>query len=176
MNIKHLDLKVKERIDNIIASNLEVLIGDADGVDTSIQQYLLSSQHSNITIYCSGSNPRNNLGQWIVNFVDTQYQEGSRAFFTAKDIAMAEAADFGLMIWDTKSTGTLNNVIELLTRKKKSVVYVNKEKSFKTVGSVNQLEELIACMSDHSKRKADDKIKLFDRINSLKHLQTELFC
>jgi hypothetical protein len=174
MNIKHLDLKVKERIDNIIASNLEILIGDADGVDTSIQQYLLSSHHSNITIYCSGSNPRNNLGQWIVNVVNTQYQEGSRAFFTAKDIAMAEAADFGLMIWDTKSTGTLNNVIELLTRKKKSVIYINKEKSFKTVGSVNQLEELIA--SDHSKRKADEKIKLFERINSLKHLQTELFC
>ena len=47
---------------------------------------------------------------------------------------MAEAADYGLMIWDAKSTGTLSNVIELLSRKKKSLVFVNKEKEFKVVG------------------------------------------
>ncbi len=88
---------------------------------------------------------------------------------------MAQVADFGLMIWDTKSTGTLSNVIELLARKKKSVVFVNKEKTFKTVGNVEQLEALVGCMSDHAKRKADEKIKLFDRITSLKHEQPDLF-
>ncbi|VVQ26862.1 hypothetical protein PS943_00084 [Pseudomonas fluorescens] len=87
---------------------------------------------------------------------------------------MAEAADYGLMIWDAKSTGTLSNVIELLSRKKKSLVFVNKEKAFKVVGSVSQLEELVAFMSDCAKRKADEKIKLFDRISLLKHDQAEL--
>jgi len=43
---------------------------------------------------------------------------------------MADVADYGLMIWDAKSTGTLSNVIELLKRKKKAVVFVNKEKTF----------------------------------------------
>ena len=87
---------------------------------------------------------------------------------------MAEAADYGLMIWDAKSTGTLSNVIELLSRKKKSLVFVNKEKEFKVVGDVNQLEELITFMSDHAQQKANEKIKLFDRISSLKHDQAEL--
>ncbi len=87
---------------------------------------------------------------------------------------MAEAADYGLMIWDAKSTGTLSNVIELLSRKKKSLVFVNKEKIFKVVGDVNQLEELVAFMSDYAKQKADEKIKLFDRISLLKHDQAEL--
>lgn len=87
---------------------------------------------------------------------------------------MAEAADYGLMIWDAKSTGTLSNVIELLSRKKKSLVFVNKEKEFKVVGDVNQLKELITFMSDHAKQKANEKIKLFDRISSLKHDQAEL--
>jgi hypothetical protein len=36
ISIKHLDLKVKERIDNIIDANHTVLVGDADGVDYSI--------------------------------------------------------------------------------------------------------------------------------------------
>ncbi|MEO6678712.1 MAG: hypothetical protein ABIO21_15210, partial [Pseudomonas sp.] len=106
--------------------------------------------------------------------VETKHSKGSRAFFTAKDVVMAEAADYGLMIWDAKSTGTLSNVIELLARKKKSLVFVNKEKAFKVVGNVSQLEELVAFMSDYARQKADEKIKLFDRISLLKHDQAEL--
>jgi hypothetical protein len=69
----------------------------------------------------------------------------------------------------------LSNVIELLSRKKKTLVFVNKEKSFKVVASVSQLEDLVSVMSDHAKQKADAKIKLFDRISLLKHDQAELF-
>jgi hypothetical protein len=39
---------------------------------------------------------------------------------------------------------------------------------------VTQLEELVAFMSDHAKQKANEKIKLFDRISLLKHDQAEL--
>jgi len=55
---------------------------------------------------------------------------------------MAAAADVGLMVWDAKSTGTLSNIIELLAQKKKSVVFVNKEKTFRTISGVEQLDEL----------------------------------
>ncbi|MHC8355583.1 hypothetical protein ACYZTL_10155 [Pseudomonas sp. LB3P81] len=175
INIRHLDPKVKERIDNIVASEFDVVVGDAGGADTSIQEYLLSLSLSKTTIYCSGATPRNNLGKWPARTVETKHAKGSRAFFTAKDVVMAEAADYGLMIWDAKSTGTLSNVIELLSRRKKSLVFVNKEKAFKVVGDVSQLEDLVAVMSDQDKQKADAKIKLFDRISLLKHDQAELF-
>lgn len=175
MNIKHLDPQVKERIDNIVASDFEVTVGDADGADTAIQWHLFNLGKSKTTVFCSGSIPRNNVGEWPVHVVETKLAKGSRAFFTAKDLQMAEVADYGLMIWDTKSTGTLSNVIELLARKKKSVVFVNKMKAFKTVGTPGQLEELVTYMSDDARRKADEKIRLFDRIESLKHEQTPMF-
>jgi hypothetical protein len=175
MNIKHLDSKVKERIDKIIASEFDVVVGDADGADSSIQSHLYNHDSRRATIYCSGNNPRNNIGDWPVHHVETKHTHGSRAFFTAKDIVMAETADYGLMIWDAKSTGTLSNVIELLKRKKKSVVFVNKEKAFKTVGDVGQLEILVSCMSEHARAKADEKIRLFEQIESLKHEQTQMF-
>jgi len=175
MNIKHLDPKVKQRIDNIVAQNFEVVVGDAEGADTSIQWHLSSHSTPKVTVFCSGERPRNNVGNWHVQRVETNHAEGSRAFFTAKDIRMAEVADIGLMIWDTKSTGTLSNVIELLVRGKKSVVFVNKAKVFKNIAAVEQLEELLSFMSEHSKKKADDKIKLFDRIDSMKHAQAPLF-
>ncbi len=175
MNIKHLDSKVKERIDNIVAQNFEVVVGDADGVDTSIQSYLVNHGTTKITVFCSGARPRNNVGNWPIQRVETNHAEGSRAFFTAKDIRMAEVADIGLMIWDTKSTGTLSNVIELLARKKKSVVFVNKAKAFKNISTVGQLEELLSYMSEHAKQKADEKIRLYDRISSLKSEQMQMF-
>lgn len=175
MNIKHLDSKVKERIDNIVAQDFEVVVGDADGADTSIQQYLFNHGTTRTIVFCSGEQPRNNVGHWPVQRVETSHSHGSRAFFTAKDIRMAEVADIGLMIWDTKSTGTLSNVIELLARRKKSVVFVNKAKVFKNIGTVEQLEELLSFMSEHAKQKADEKIRLFDRIDTLKHEQMQMF-
>lgn len=175
MNIKHLSPKVKERIDNIVDQDFEVVVGDADGADTSIQWHLFGHGNTKTTVFCSGHSPRNNVGDWPVQRVETSYTEGSRAFFTAKDIRMAEVADVGLMIWDAKSTGTLSNVIELLARKKKSVVFVNKAKVFKNVLTVEHLEELLSYMSDHAKQKADEKVKLFDRIDSLKHIQEQMF-
>ena len=67
-----------------------------------------------------------------------------------------------------ESTGTLSNVIELLNRKKKSVVFVNKEKDFKTVGDIEQLIDLVACMSNHAKLKAEEKIRLSEKIDALR--------
>ncbi|MQW28393.1 hypothetical protein [Sinorhizobium meliloti] len=40
---------------------------------------------------------------------------------------MAENAEIGFMLWDSKSTGTLSNIIELTRRGKKTVVFVNKK-------------------------------------------------
>lgn len=175
INIKHINSMVKERIDNILAQDYEVVVGDSEGVDKSIQRHLFDHGALKTTVFCSGDQPRNNIGDWPVQSVVTSYAKGSRAFFTAKDIRMVEEADIGLMIWDSKSTGTLNNIIELLARKKKAVVFVNKAKIFKNISTVDQLEELLSFMSESAKRKADEKIKLFDRIGSMRHEQTELF-
>ncbi len=174
MNIKHLNENVKERIAKIVDSGFDVVIGDADGADAAIQEHLSLLRASRITVYCSGS-PRNNIGSWPVRAAKTDYSPGSRAFYTAKDKLMAEVADFGLMVWDAKSTGTLSNVVELLARGKKSVVFINKDRLFKTVGSVGQLEILVGCMSDGAKRKADEKIHLSEQIEALHHRQGEIF-
>ncbi len=168
ITIKHLDPLVQVRLMNIIEMKHEIIVGDADGADSSIQRFLLEGGAKNVTVYCSGDKPRNNLGNWPVNSVTTYHTQGSRAYFTAKDIAMAEAAKVGLMIWDAKSTGTLSNVTELLTRKKNALVFINKDKVFHKVVSVIDLEALVARMAAASRLKADTKIGLFERIKNLR--------
>ncbi len=173
MTIKNIDDKVRERIANVLALNYEVVVGDADGVDTSIQSLLKEYGASKTTVYCTGERPRNNVADWPVHRVTTYHTPGSRAYFTAKDIEMAKDADYGLMIWDAKSPGTLNNVIELLDRKKNALVFVNKDKEFIRVLDVDGLEALVDCMSEHAKMKADSKIKLLERISNLRSRQRQ---
>lgn len=173
MGIKNLDQRFKERIDNIIKAGFSIVVGDADGADSAIQSYLSIANASDVTVYCSGREPRNNIGCWPVNCVETKHQEGSRAFFTAKDLAMANISDYGLMLWDSKSTGTLSNVIELLSREKKSLVYINKNKDFSPISVVGDLEALVCNMSEFSRKKADQKISLTKRILALKHQDSQ---
>lgn len=172
--ISRLHALVETRIRTVVERGMHVVVGDADGADSSIQACLLSAGATNVTVYCSGEEPRNNLGGWTTHNVFPSAAPGTRAFFTAKDIEMAMAADYGLMIWDTKSTGTLSNVLELLSQKKKSVVFVNKNKEFVTVSDVVGLETLIGYMSDHARQKAEDKIRLKAKIAALSNEQFSL--
>jgi hypothetical protein len=175
MRIKRIDKKVEERIDNIINSNFPILLGDAEGVDTSVQELVKSKGYNNVIIYCSGEHVRNNIGRWKVKKINTDYKENSRLFFTAKDIKMAKECDYGLMVWDSKSTGTLNNVYELLSLGKKSLVFVNKIKEFVRVTSFAEFEKLTSFMSKSDFEKADKKIQLKKKIQKLKCIQIDMF-
>jgi hypothetical protein len=175
INIKKLDSKVIERLKNIISSNLGVIVGDAGGVDSSVQEYLKSNEVRSVVVYCSGDKPRNNLGHWDTKKVETSYKPGSRQFFTVKDKAMAADCDYGFMIWDGSSTGTLSNAIELVEKNKTAVVYVSKAKQFLNIKNVQDIEKLIKFMNETSLKKADIKIGLFKKIESIKSIQHDLF-
>ncbi|MFS3602616.1 hypothetical protein ACK6T9_05415 [Proteus vulgaris] len=174
ITIKKLDTLVIERIKKIVDKKLNVIVGDANGVDSSVQKELLQMGCDTTIVYSSSSKPRNNLGSWPVNIVKTNHPYGTRAFYTAKDIQMAEDADCGLMIWDSKSTGTLSNVIELLSRNKSSVVFINKVKEFLIIKSVDDFHLLINYMSELDLEKADGKIKFQKKIDELKNQQITL--
>lgn len=174
ISISRLHDKVKIRIEKLAASNLDVVVGDADGADTSIQDCLSRTGTRHVTVYCSGDQPRNNIADWPIKNIYPEAPRGSRAYFTAKDVEMAYASDYGLMIWDCKSTGTLSNVIELLKGEKKSIVFVNKHKDFVTIRNVHDLEHLLTFMSDHARFKAEEKIRLSSKIADIAQKQFAL--
>lgn len=176
LSIKNINQVFLSRIDNIINENLSIIIGDADGVDKSIQEYLCHKKYEYVTVFHSGSQPRNNIGKWVTKSILTDFQEGTKKFYTAKDMAMIASASYGLMLWDTKSTGTLKNVIELVSLNKKSTVFINKLSVFQPVRSIDELEKLVNFMADGSIEKANQKINLKSRLLDLKakHVQPNL--
>ena len=174
IKIKRLHPLFVERIANIIREGMPVVVGDANGADASIQAELLAQSASDVTVFCTGDQPRNNLGDWPVHRVQSSAEPGTRAYFTAKDIEMAERAQFGLMLWDAASTGTLSNVFELLSQGKKSVVFVNRETKFLNVKRGDDVLELVNHMSDGARKSADRKIRLGEKVSQLAGFQSRM--
>jgi len=128
ISINKLPLLAVEKINTIIAKNYRILIGDAKGVDLLVQEYLLKKKYENIIVYFTGENIRNNAGNWKSNqIIDDSYKRKGRELYTLKDKAMAREADYGLMIWDGKSKGTLGNIKEMKEQNKHFYVILNGE-------------------------------------------------
>ena len=111
-SISKLPELAKTFIDQFIENNDEILIGDCYGIDAAVQKYLESKGYRNVTIYCSGSTPRNKL---VTNAKVRSCAENAKglsgnAFHYVKDIQMANDCDQALMIWDGKSKGTAENL------------------------------------------------------------------
>ena len=142
-NITRLNDDVRNRIQNIIDKGFNIVVGDANGADKAMQCFLAEKDYSNVAIYCSGKICRNNVGSWKTQKIKVDSKLKGRAFYTEKDKAMAAEADFGFVLWDGKSEGSISNVLELLNKDKKAVVYFSPQKKFFDVASTNSIKKVM---------------------------------
>lgn len=142
--LSRLNNDVKRRIDNIVDNGFPVIVGDANGVDKAVQQYLSSRNYTNVVVFCMEGGCRNNVGDWPMRKIRAA-DPGRRdiAYYSTKDRAMAEEADYGLMLWDGKSRGTLTNVVDLVWRGRPVVVYLAPAKAFATLHEPEQLADFV---------------------------------
>lgn len=99
-------------IDEFCEADAHILIGDCFGADKLVQQYLYDKGYTNVTVYVSGCKVRNNVGAFPVKYIDCGDLKGYE-FYRQKDLAMADAAAVGLMLWDGKTRGTEQNILYL---------------------------------------------------------------
>ncbi|RPI78090.1 MAG: hypothetical protein EHM45_06720 [Desulfobacteraceae bacterium] len=145
-NISKLNTDIKDRIDNIMQKEYTIFVGDADGVDKCVQEYLFENNYGNVRIFCMSNGCRNNIGHWEINQIHSNGAGKKKDFhyFAIKDLEMAREADYGFMIWDGKSKGTLNNVLNLLNDNKKALVYFSSSKEFFNLASFGDCEKLLS--------------------------------
>lgn len=175
--ISRLNETLYERLENIIKKDYLVLVGDANGADKAIQKYLKDKHYNNVRIFCSGYKCRNNIGDWNVENVDVPNNVSGLKFYMEKDKKMAENADYGFMLWDGQSAGTLSNVLELLKRDKKVLVYFSPEKSFIKISNISDVHSLIEKCDKESIEKINKKINInssIKEINSNSQIQLSI--
>ena len=125
IGINRLPKSATDKIDNIINQKMTVCIGDAKGADLLVQKYLFEKQYENVIVYFAGSEIRNNVGNWQVKHIETNIIKKCRELYTVKDEVMAKDADYGLMIWDGQSKGTLNNIHNMKLANKRFFVILD---------------------------------------------------
>jgi hypothetical protein len=158
--LPRLNRDVKRRIDNIIKKGLAVIIGDANGADKAVQRYLHSKHYNNVLIFCMADNCRNNIGDWPTRKI-TGAGPGSRDFvyYSIKDRAMAEEADYGLMLWDGRSRGTLTSIVHLVRQGKPVVVYIAPRRSFYTLRQPDHLAEILGHFDPDTLHRIDRELQ-----------------
>jgi hypothetical protein len=158
--ISRLNQEVRERLSGITSQSFDILVGDANGADKALQNFLKENKYENVTVYCSGGHCRNNIGHWKTYNVEVPTGSKGRDFYTQKDRLMAQIADYGFVLWDGKSPGSIENVINLLKGSKSALVYFSPDKEFVSVGSLPKLKGLLARSSFEDLETIEKKIKL----------------
>ena len=143
---------VETRLSSVMSAGATVILGDAKGADSLVQTYLKSHGYSSVVVYASNGAARNNMGNWPVETVHTESRTGTFDFYVAKDRKMAEDADYGFLIWDGKSKGTLNDAIMLTDRQKTILMYfLPRQKFYQFKTSEKLLSFLSSCGGDTMK-------------------------
>ncbi len=162
-SLQRLDSAVTARLRNLIAHGHTVLVGDASGMDKAAQSYFAEQGYRNVTVYCMEGECRNNLGNWSVESVTSGARKKDFAYFAMKDARMSLEAEYGFMVWDGESQGTLNNVLTLLEQGKTVLVYRSPSREFLHIKSVDELRQLLSTCSSDLVEYLNKKIKLEER-------------
>jgi hypothetical protein len=148
-SLTRLNDAVRTRVDNIMRQQFTVLLGDANGADKAMQSYFAAKGYPHVIVYCMDDRCRNNVGNWPTQRIGVNRSKKDFLYYATKDEEMARAASYGFMLWDGRSKGTLNNILNLLRQQKKVLVYFSPDQSCSTLRSIEELPVLLRkCHSD----------------------------
>ncbi len=161
-----LNSAIRSRLRNIIANGHTVLIGDANGIDKAVQTFFAEEDYKNVVVFCMDGEYRNNVGGWRVHAVDSRGRKKDFAYFAMKDAEMSVQADYGFMVWDGESKGTLNNVLNLLQQGKLVLLYHSPSREFLQIRSARELETILAESPPEVVEYLNKRIKLDKRVEA----------
>lgn len=141
--ISRINDAIRERVRKMMDQDFAIVLGDANGADKAMQSFLAETNYRNVTVFCAGDKCRNNVGEWPTKNVDVPSSLKGRDFYTEKDKAMAAQADYGFVLWDGKSAGSINNVLELIKRGKYVVIYLSAKRDFFTAKNAGDITRLL---------------------------------
>ena len=142
-SLSRLNPRIRERLDNIVRQKFTILIGDANGADKAVQRYLAKLEYRNVIVYSMDA-CRNNIGGWeLRTHTAASEAKRDRFYYGIKDAAMVDDATCGFMLWDGVSKGTLTNIVGLLSRGKKVLLYSSPKKQFSKILSIEDLYEAL---------------------------------
>lgn len=129
--IKSIPRSVENSINRIMDQNININVGDADGIDSMIQNYCKRKKYFNVTVYSIYSSPRYKAPCFNKKYIIVKSEsKRERERQKEKDSAMTIESDFSLVIWDGKSKGSYQNIRRAIENNKKVKVYLQLENQY----------------------------------------------
>lgn len=173
--ISRLTDAIRGRLRSIVEQGFRVIVGDANGADKALQSFFADIHYHNVVIFCAGGVCRNNVGEWPTENVTVDRRLRGREFYTQKDKAMATAADYGFVLWDGKSVGSITNVLELMKNRKPVLVYFGPEKTFYNLKQPEDVRALLRHCEAADYREIDETLQFDRRLSELQPVIQESF-
>lgn len=142
ISIKKLNDEVIDSLKNIVNKDYKILIGDAPGVDTLIQEFFSSLNYTNIEVYSISSLPRfisnKDFKTKYISVSSEMKKERERQI--QKDKAMSNDSDFSFVLWDGKSKGSYSNILRAIESEKYVKIFYTVKNAFLNSGKVKKEE------------------------------------
>lgn len=121
---------IRNSIDDIRNANARVLVGDAPGFDSMVQDYLAAKGYSKVDIYVTGDEVRKNadadgsLGWRIHHISGKGYEKGSTEWHAEKDKAMTKDSTQSLaVVIENGASATRRNIQRAIQAGKNTLTF-----------------------------------------------------
>lgn len=141
--VSKLNKVIRARLDDLMKRGCTIFIGDAKGADKAVQTYFAKHRYSNVIVFCM-EECRNNVGGWPMRSIDPPSERRDFSYYSAKDLVMSREAQCGFMLWDGRSKGTLQNLLNLIAAGKRTLVYFAPTKDLHVLATDQDLQSLLA--------------------------------
>ena len=158
-HVTSLNAEIIRQLDNIVNKEFSILIGDANGADKAVQNYLNEKHYIQVEVFFTNDTCRNNIGHWTSRSIPFASKQHNAQFYSAKDKTMAEQATLGFMIWDGKSVGTLLNIYRLICQQKKAVLYTVPNANLSVLHNIDEWKVFIAGCPKALTEKVQERIR-----------------
>lgn len=121
---------MRQEMDSMMNVGTKIIIGDAPGADTRVQDYLADRGYKNVVVYTTDNKVRNNVGKWKVKRISSEGQPDEASVRRQKDIAMTNECTraFAIMPENDKPDSAMSNNITRLNGQNKFVRVYDYEK------------------------------------------------
>ena len=141
ISIKKLPVCVEESIRKITEQNIEILVGDADGIDFIVQNYCKKLNYASVIVYSIYAEPRYQVAGFQSRYIAVENEvKKERERQQEKDKCMTLESEYSFVIWDGKSKGSYQNILRAIENNKKVKVYLGSENRFLNPKEITQPE------------------------------------
>jgi len=129
ISFKKIPLIIESAFNKLLKKQYQILVGDANGIDSLVQDFFKKKKWPNVIVYSIYSQPRVLKSKEFtfkkIEINISLQSKPEREKQIIKDQEMTKDSDISFVIWDGKSNGSYNNILRAIEYNKEIQVFLD---------------------------------------------------